>query len=77
MSSANLSKLDLCREIKKQIDFEIILNEIKKDPDQRNYIVSNKKIENTGFKPKYSIQDGISELINGYKCLKFKKYSNI
>jgi nucleoside-diphosphate-sugar epimerase len=77
LSSANLSKLELCKEIKKKIDFEIILNEIKKDPDQRNYIVSNKKIENTGFKADYNIQDGISELIKGYECFKYKKYSNI
>lgn len=77
LSSANLSKLELCKEIKKKINFEIILNEIKKDPDQRNYIVSNKKLEKTGFKAKYSLQDGISELINGYKCMKYKKHSNI
>ena len=43
---------------------------IKKDPDQRNYIVSNEKIENTGFKPEYSLSYGIKELIKGYTMLK-------
>jgi dTDP-D-glucose 4,6-dehydratase len=39
------------------------------DPDKRDYIVSNKKIELAGWKPKYSLEDGIQELINGYKII--------
>jgi nucleoside-diphosphate-sugar epimerase len=78
LSEANLSKKDLCIEIKKQIyDLEIIENEFAKDIDQRNYIVSNKKIENTGFKTKITLQDGIYELIKGYSALKKYKFGNI
>lgn len=78
LSEANLSKKELCEEIKKQINSFIFHEEkFAKDPDQRNYIVSNKKIESFGFKPSYSIQDGISELIKGYKTIKVKNYSNI
>ena len=70
LSDANLSKLELCTEIKKQLpNFYFSESNVNKDPDQRNYIVSNKKIENTGFAPKVSLQKGIEELIKGYKFL--------
>ena len=78
LSSANLSKMELCLEIKKQIpDFFIAESEINKDPDQRNYIVSNDKIEKTGYKPDVDIQFGISELIKGFSILTNNKYSNV
>ena len=69
LSNANLSKIELCEEIKKKIpQFYFINAEVGKDPDQRNYIVSNKKIESFGFFPKVEISEGISELI---KCFEF------
>ena len=78
LSDANLSKLDLCQEIKKQIpDFVFLVSEIGEDPDKRNYIVSNEKIEKTGFKPKYSLQEGITELIKGYQIIKRNQFSNV
>jgi len=78
LDDANLSKLELCQEIQKQIpEFVFIESDIGKDPDKRNYIVSNAKIRNTGFKPKYSLQDGISELIKGYQIIKKNQFSNI
>ena len=56
LSDANLSKLDLCKAINKQLpNFTFVEEKIKQDPDQRNYIVSNLKIEKAGFKPRYSI----------------------
>jgi len=78
LSSANLSKLELCEEIKKQIpDFVITEAKVGKDPDQRNYIVSNEKIEKTGYLPDVTLRDGISELIKGYQMIKNNQYSNI
>ena len=47
------------------------------DPDQRNYIVSNKKIESTGWKPKINLDYGISELMKGYTMLVNSKYGNV
>lgn len=78
LSDANLSKLELCEEIKKQIpEFSYTISE-GKDPDKRDYIVSNEKIEKTGFKPDFSIQDGIAELIKGYQIIDTKEgFSNI
>lgn len=78
LDEANLSKLELCEEIKKQVPgFVFIESKIGKDPDKRNYIVSNAKITKTGFKPKHSLQDGIAELIKGYQIIKRNKFSNI
>jgi nucleoside-diphosphate-sugar epimerase len=78
LSDANLSKWELCEEIKKQIpSFYFVEAAIGEDPDKRNYIVSNEKIEATGFKPKCSLQQGIKELIKGYQILKKKQYSNV
>ena len=50
--------------------------EFKKDEDQRNYIVSNKKIESTGFIPKFSLEDGIKELIKGFSMIKNQNFGN-
>jgi len=78
LSSANLSKWELCQEIKKQIpDFVFIESKIGEDPDKRNYIVSNAKIEKTGFKPIFSLEQGIAELKKGYQIIKRNQFSNI
>ena len=78
LSDANLSKLELCEEIKRQLpDFVFMEASVGEDPDKRNYIISNEKIERTGFKPIVSIQDAIRELINGYQIIKRNTYSNI
>ena len=66
LSDANLSKRELCDLIKLRLDFTIIEHELRKDPDQRNYIVSNEKIERRGFVPMFTIDDGICELLKTY-----------
>ncbi|MBI2596274.1 NAD(P)-dependent oxidoreductase [Candidatus Daviesbacteria bacterium] len=78
MSDANISKLELCEEVKRQMpDFYFIEAKIGRDPDKRNYIVSNEKIEKTGFRAKISLGEGIAELIKGYKIIKRNQFSNI
>jgi nucleoside-diphosphate-sugar epimerase len=78
LSSANVSKLELCEIIKKHVPgFTVIEGEIKKDPDQRNYIVSNAKLESTGFEPMYTLDDGVEELLKGYKMIKNNIYGNV
>jgi nucleoside-diphosphate-sugar epimerase len=47
------------------------------DPDQRNYIVSNDKIERTGYQPVFSLDAGIHELVKGYTMIRNRKYSNV
>jgi len=78
LSDANLSKIELCEKIKTHLpNFVFMESEINKDPDQRNYIVSNEKIENTGFKPQYSLDYGIEELIRSYAVLDQPHNSNV
>ncbi len=78
LSDANISKWELCEAIKKQLPgFVFVEAGEGKDPDQRNYIVSNEKIEQSGFKPAYGLDDGISELIKGYAMIKNSCYGNI
>jgi nucleoside-diphosphate-sugar epimerase len=78
LSNANLSKMELCQEIQKQVpEFYFLESTIGEDPDKRNYIVSNDKIEGTGFKPDVSLQDGIAELIKGYQIIRKNQYSNV
>lgn len=78
LSDANLSKKELCSEIKKIIpDFVFLDAPIGKDTDQRNYIVSNEKIEKVGFKPQFSLQTGIRELSKGLSVIRNTIHSNI
>ncbi len=77
LSDANLTKMELCEKIKIYIkDLNIFTSEFGKDPDKRNYIVSNDKIEKKGFKASVSIEEGIQELIKYYSIIT-KKNSNI
>ena len=78
LSDANVSKKELCEHIQRQLpEFIFIDEQIGKDPDQRNYIVSNDKIEATGFKTEFSLDRGIGELIKGYSMIKNTRYGNI
>lgn len=78
LDEANLSKMELCEEIKKQVPkFVFMESKIGEDPDKRNYIVSNEKIKKAGFSPKTSLQEGITELIKGYKVIKRNQFANI
>ena len=78
LSNANLSKMELCEKIKKQVpNFYFTKAEVGEDPDKRNYVISNAKIEKTGFKTKYSLDYGIKELIKGYKIFRQRHFTNI
>lgn len=78
LSDANVSKKELCEYIQKQLpNFVFIEAAVGKDPDQRNYIVSNDKIEATGFKPEFSLDRGIAELIKGYTMIRNTRYGNV
>ena len=78
LSDANLSKMELCLEIQKQIpEFTIMEAPVGKDPDQRNYVVSNAKIEATGYRTQVSIQRAIAELIKGFQVVRRNQHSNV
>ncbi len=78
LSDANLSKLELCQKIQAQIpEFQFPIAPIGEDPDKRNYIVSNARIEATGFKTQHSLEPGIGELIKCFQVVRRNQYSNV
>jgi len=78
LSDANVSKRELCQAIEKHVpEFTFIEAPIGKDPDQRNYIVSNAKIEATGYQPQVTLDAGIRELIKGFTMLRNTVYGNV
>ena len=81
LSDANLNKMELATKIKEYFPKLVVIeNEFSTDIDNRNYIVSNDKLEATGWKPRYTIEDGIEELIQAYDMVitdNNKKYTNL
>lgn len=78
LDSANLSKKELALEIKKQVpNFHLDFAEIGSDPDKRNYIVSNERLRNAGFEATRSVENGIQELLKGYRMIGRTKFSNV
>lgn len=78
LSDANVSKKDLCQHIQKYVtDFVFMEEKVGRDPDQRNYIVSNAKIERTGYEPRYSLDWGIQELLKGFVMIKNNLHGNV
>jgi nucleoside-diphosphate-sugar epimerase len=78
LEDANLSKLELCAVIQKHLPKFVFLEApIGEDPDKRDYIVSNQRILATGWKPAWSLDRGIQELIKAYRILRNTIYSNV
>jgi len=78
LSTANLSKFELCEAIQRHLpDFVYVEAPVGKDPDQRNYIVSNAKIESTGFRTIHDLDFGIRELINAFSIIRNRRYGNV
>jgi nucleoside-diphosphate-sugar epimerase len=70
LSSANLSKQELLEKIQEHVkNFAVSYNDFYEDPDKRNYIVSNTKVESTGWKPEWDLDRGIEELIMAYQMI--------
>jgi nucleoside-diphosphate-sugar epimerase len=78
LDNANCSKIELCEIIKSIIpNFIYSKASIGKDPDQRNYIVSNQQLMKTGFRTKWTLMDGIKELVKSYTMIKKLGFSNV
>lgn len=77
LSDANISKQELCDRIALQVPgFQVITADVGKDPDQRNYIVSNARIESTGFRPAFGLDEGIRDLVKGFQIVRRNQYGN-
>ena len=78
LSDANLSKHELCEVIKEVVPaFQFLLAEIGEDPDKRDYIVSNERLENTGYRPQVDLKRGIGELVKAYQMLPASVFTNL
>lgn len=78
LDAANLSKEELALKVKEHVpSFFIHFSELGSDPDKRNYIVSNQRLREAGFEAKRSLDDGIAELVKGYRMLRKTAYGNV
>jgi len=78
LSDANLSKRELCEAIRRHVpDFVFFDSAVGQDPDKRDYIVSNERIEATGWRPCYTIDAGIRELIKAYALVRQRTHTNL
>ena len=78
LSTANLTKRELANKVLEQYpQFYVVEAEINQDPDKRDYLVSNEKIEKTGFKTEVTLETGIKELLSGLRTLKWESYNNL
>ena len=78
LTEANMSKFELCQAIQKQLpNFVFVEAPVGKDPDQRDYIVSNEKLERSGWTPRFTLDIGISELIKGFTMIKNTIHGNV
>lgn len=78
LSDANLTKRELCEKIKQYVpELYIHAAEVGSDPDKRDYVVSNEKIESFGFKPAHSLDEGIQELLKGFAMIRPNRYANV
>lgn len=80
LSSANLTKLELAEKIREQVPgFSIQCDEIAEDPDKRDYVVSNARFEKQGWRPRYTLERGIEELLKAFEILgpSLNQYTNL
>lgn len=78
LDNANLSKLELCREIQRVLpQFVFFEAPIGEDPDKRDYLVSNQRLLATGYRPEWSLERGLRELIKCYQVLRGTAYGNV
>ena len=77
LDAANLSKAELAVAIKQFVpQFFIHFAEVGSDPDKRNYVVSNQRLREAGFEARRSLDEGIRELLKGYRMLGCGPFKN-
>jgi nucleoside-diphosphate-sugar epimerase len=76
-SRANLTKRKLCDRIAQHAPgFTYTEAAVGEDPDKRDYAVSNRRIENTGWMPSHTLDQGIVELVKLYTGLRDRVHGN-
>jgi nucleoside-diphosphate-sugar epimerase len=78
LDAANLSKEELALRIKEYVpNFYVHFGQVGSDPDKRNYIVSNQRLREAGFEARRSLDDGIRELLKGYRMTGRARFKNV
>jgi len=78
LDSANLSKEELALRVKQYVpNFYIHFSDIGTDPDRRNYIVSNQRLREAGFEARRTLDEGIQELLKGYRMMIRTQFQNV
>lgn len=78
VGSCNMTKIELCEAIKLQVPgFTYVEKEVGRDQDQRDYVVSDAKLRATGFRPEWSLNEGIAELLRGFRSLSNVRHGNL
>jgi nucleoside-diphosphate-sugar epimerase len=78
LDAANLSKEELALKVKEYVpNFYVHFSEIGRDPDKRNYIVSNQRLREAGFEAQRSVDEGIRELLKGYRMMARSFFKNV
>jgi nucleoside-diphosphate-sugar epimerase len=78
VGSIFISKVGLCEAVKKQVpEFFYTEAQYSADPDARDYTVSDAKIQATGYRPTMTLEEGIKELLVGYRMLSNSRHSNM
>ena len=76
-SRANMTKRQLAERIAEKIPCSIFSGKDSYDPDKRDYIVSNARLEATGWRPRYTLDDGIDELAKFYRMAGAQRFGNV
>jgi len=78
LDDANLSKAELALRIKDHVPrFCVVFDDVGTDPDRRNYVVSNQRLREAGFAARRSLDEGIRELLRGYRMLPRSTLANV
>ncbi|MFN7952209.1 MAG: NAD(P)-dependent oxidoreductase [bacterium] len=78
LDSANLSKAELAEKIAAHVPgLAVIASEVRSDPDKRNYVVSNERLRQAGFEARRDLDQGIAELLKGYRLLGRRRFANV
>ena len=75
----NFTKAEIARLIQQKVDYYLHFADVGQDEDQRDYEVDYTKFASTGFKTKWSMDDGLDQTIGVISTLSQERssYSNV
>jgi len=78
LDAANLSKEEIARTVQQHVpSMYLHFASVGVDPDKRNYVVSNQRLREAGYEARRSLDEGIQELLKGYRMLARPPFTNL